>query len=216
MGWRYHYGLKISWISESYQALQVSFFRTCPICNEGLAQKQIWVAEYQKGNCGHTIGSCSWRSGHWSCHSVHLESCSSQVVKKNQRKLKSFSDFFLLDWVQENHASFTTACNHDGSSWFIRILVKMMTSPLATALVYSKEIADNAVFRVLPTIQSDLLPFLWRSLPLQKGAMCSICLGALTRFQRGGQLMFNSRSANYHIIDQNSELSELCEYFVYI
>ena len=88
----------------------------------------------------------------------------------------------------------------------------MMTSPLATAFVYSKEIADNAVFRVLPTIQSDLLPFLWRSLPLQKGAMCSICLGALTRFQRGGQLMFNSRSANYHIIDQNSESSEICVY----
>lgn len=107
--------------------------------------------------------------------------------------------FFLLDWVQENHARFTTACNHDGSSWFIRILVKMMTSPLATAFVYSKEIADNAVFRDLPTIQSDLLPFLWRSLPLQKGAMCSICLGALTISTRWPvDVQFTKRQLPYH------------------
>ena len=58
---------------------------------------------------------------------VHWLAQLDSALKKNRSaKLKSFSDFFLFDWVQGNHASFTTACNHNGSSWFIRILVKMI------------------------------------------------------------------------------------------
>lgn len=110
--------------------------------------------------------------------------------------------------ITQDSLPLVTMTVHHGSSgfwskwWHLHWLQRLSTAKKSLTMQFSEFfLRFNQIF----------CRFFGGACPCRK-EQCAAYVWELWRFQRGGQLMFNSRSANYHIINQNSESSEICVY----